>query len=805
MILLRDLRYGVRILARNPPFAVAAVTLIALGIAATTAVFSVIRGVLLTPLPYGDPHRIVLFRADLPGFANQAALNREELFALRDRPDLFESVAVINESEGNLTEPDRMAAVTAVSASDNFLDTLGVAPLLGRPVTNRDIGERWVNAVVISDEAWHRHFNGDPQIVGRRIEVNNLPMTVAGVMPRGFRLYLGSGVPLPTRVDIWYPRGPGYDIDPFRGRVVIARLRAGVTLEAARAAVDAIARNLVAQHPAEYTGGALRLSLAPIDQDVVSTVKPALVAVSGAVAFVLLVACANLANLLLVRASARTRELALRVSIGASRAQVVRQLAVEGLVVGVPGAAAGLLLALWGVDALLLVAPSTLPLREAIEVDGAVAFFAMALSVTTAAAVSLVPALIATKSDIAGMLKDDPVSSRVAGTTRGLLLASQLALSLILLVGAGLMMRAFISMRSVPLGFDPDRVLTMGIALQGGRFGSGTLEEARIKRLAFYQQLAETVRQIPGVERAGVGLPLPLTGMTMNQRFSTGPNEPERQAESFIALAGYLETLRVPIVAGRYFTASDDNRPAVIIDERLAMELWPGQSAIGRQLLLLRSVGPATSVEVVGVVGRVQAQGLRDQDLPQIWMTYATRSYAGLSLVVRAANALALAPIVERTVYALGTGRPVHDVRMLEEYVSDASADTQFALFVLGVFAALAVVLTAVGVYGVVAYATARRTREIAVRLALGADDWRIVGLMLRGSMAWTAAGLAAGVIGALLLTRYLETLLFGVTPEDPATFVGVAALLTLIAMAATLLPGIRAVRTDPMLALRSE
>jgi predicted permease len=391
---------------------------------------------------------------------------------------------------------------------------------------------------------------------------------------------------------------------------------------------------------------------------------------------------------------------------------------------------------------------------------------------------------------------------------RGALVAGQLALSLVLLIGAGLMGRAFVSLRSVPLGFQPDRVLTMSIQLHGQRFNPGTLDQARVMRRGFYQRLTDAVRQIPGVESAGVGLPVPLRGISMVQRYSTGPGESERQAEAVIAFAGYLDTLRVPLVAGRYFTTADDAQPVAVVDRRLAEEVWPGQSAIGRRLALLPPVGltwPPTPVEVIGVVAHAQTQSLRVPGLPQIWVTYASRSSASLDLVVRGANPTSFIPAVKDVVQRLGAGRPVDEVRLLEEYVADASADTRFALFVLGAFAVLAVSLSLIGVYAVVAYATARRTREIAVRLALGADARRIVSLVMRQGAAWIGVGLVAGLVGARLLTGYVSGLLFRVTHHDVVTFACVAAVLTAIALVATAVPALRAVRIDPMLSLKAE
>jgi putative ABC transport system permease protein len=804
MNLLRDLRYAFRGLTRNPTFAAAALTVVALGIGATTAVFSVVRAVLLRPLPYRETERLVLFRADGPGLVRQALMTGPELAAFRSRPDVFESIAVVNESPGNVTAPGEMEAVMAASPSDNFLATLGMRPLLGRMVSRQDIGPEWVTAVDISYDIWQRRWHGDPDVVGRPIEINNIPMTIAGVLPPGFKLHLGPNVPVSPQLDIWFPRGPGYDDGPGRSQTVIARLRPGVTLGAAQSAVDVLMAGVIAAHPAAYHTGAVRVSLSTIDREVGSDVRPALVALTGAVGFVLLVACANLMNLLLARACARTRELGVRTALGASRSRLVTQLATEGLLLGLLGAGLGLIVAQWTIGGLLSLAPATLPHRESIAIDSWVAAFAVGTSVLCSLLFGLVPAWQATRSDVVEMMKQDPASTPRSSTTRGLLVSAQLALSLVLLVGAGLMGRAFISMRSVPLGFDPTGAMTMNVQLQVQRF-NGSREESTLKRLAFYHQLADSVRQIPGVESVGIGRAVPMSADPISMRYAVGPDEPQYPAAGTIALAGFLESLRVPLVAGRSFTVDDDNRALVIVDQQLAAEMWPRASAVGRRLLLGRSAGNGRWVEVVGVAAHVEMNGLRRRGLPEIFVTYGALQYSDLNIVVRAANAMALVPAVEAAVQRLGPGRPVRNIRAIEDYVADASADTRFALFVLGAFALLAVILAAVGVYGVVAYATARRTREIAVRLALGADGRRIVALIMRDGLAWTALGVAAGISGAFVLSRYLTTLLFNVGPHDPLTFAAVALLLCGVTVVASTLPAIRAVRVDPMVALRSE
>lgn len=797
----RDLSFGWRVLRRHPSFACAAIAVMVLGVGASTAVFSVLRGVLIAPLPYGDPARLVLVHADLPGMTRVPILTSLEFAALRARTDVFESVAAGVEAEGNLTAGDDVTAVNAAAVSETFLETLGVPPLMGRAVRRGDTGAQ--RAVNISYEVWMRHFRGDPAIVGRTIEFNASRAIVAGVLPPDFRAYLGPGVLIPTRLDVLIFRSSGYDDDPFRGNVVVARLRRDVSLDAARAAVAALASQLVADHPDRYRTGPLQLTMTPLPDEVVSEARPALLAAAGAVLLVLGAACANLMNLLLVRASARSREIAVRISIGARRRDIVRQLLAEGVVLGVIGAAGGWVLAHWAVDVLLALAPAALPRRETIAVDGGVALFAVVVALACAIGVSLVPAWHATRRQFTTSVKED--AARSGGRLRGMLTAAQVALSVVLLVGAGLMARAFVNMRTMPLGFDPSAATAMHVSLDGQRWGGGTIDEARIRRLGFYERLSAEARAVPGVRQAGVGFPFPLSGIAMSQRVSLGPPAAEVETDAFIAFAGYLETLAVPLLTGRYFTRADHDRPVVIVDERLAALLWPGRPAVGQRLFIVKAVGTSGWADVVGVVAHVQSRGPRDAGPPQIWVTYATRSYGQLNVVVRASDQASAVAGVVNAVQQLGAGRPVREIRALDDYVADASADTRFALFVLGVLAVLAVILTAVGVYGVVSYAMARRARELAVRLALGSSRQRLVREVVRDGAVWTLLGLVAGLAGAGALARQIEALLFRVSPDDVFTFATVGILLALIAVAASIIPALRAARVDPMLVLRGE
>ena len=526
MTLLRELRLAIRSLRRQPSTTWTAIAVMALGIGAVTAVFSVLKGVLLTPLPYPDASRLALLRADLPGYPHQPLLTNIEYYALRSRRDLFDSVAAMVESTANLTAPGEMAPLTAAAISDNFLETLGVTPLLGRSVSSRE-----PRGVMISHGMWLRHFDADPAIVGRQIELNDVRRPVVGVLPASFTLHLGPGVRVPPLVDVFYYRGAGYDDDPFRGNIVIARLRRDLEAATADAAVDTLARSLVATHASRYAAGAVRLSLHTLDREVAREVRPALLAVGGAVAFVLLAACANLTNLLVARVAGRSRELAIRASIGASRLHLARQFIAEALVIGTCGAAAGLVLAHWAVQVLLQLAPATLPRRDEIVLDASVAAFAVAASLMAALAVNMVPLVHAIRMDVAARLKQDALTWHNARLTRGLLVAGQLALSLVLLAGFALVARAFVNLRAVPLGFEPDRAATMQISLHSQRFNVGTLDQARLARLQFYQHLREAVRGISGVEQFGAGFPSPMSNASMVQPFLVAPGTTERNAD----------------------------------------------------------------------------------------------------------------------------------------------------------------------------------------------------------------------------------------------------------------------------------
>jgi putative ABC transport system permease protein len=800
--LARDLRFAIRLLVRNRGFAIAALTVVALGIGATTAVFTVVRAVLLRPLPYANPDTLVAVRVDSSRGVQQTQLNGLEWRAVANRTDLFDGVATYAGVDGNVTGVDDMELLSAASVTENFFDILGVRPIIGRTLNlKQDWSERRISGVMISYELWQRRWRGDRGIVGRHAEFNNIDTTIVGVTPPGLSVQFGPGSPIQRHVDLWFPMAFDDRVPTIPNWPLIARLAPGVTLARAQSELTAVAREVVAAHPGDYKTGTTTMSVVRLQDDVVRDARPALLALTGAVVFVLLVACANLTNLLLTRACARTRELAVRTAVGASRGQIVRQLATESLVLAVLGGALGALFATWGVRALMLFAPRSMPNRESVAVNAGVVFFAMALSLLSALVFGLVPAWQVTRTDLATSLKFDPAArSRV---TRGLLVSSQLALSLVLLVGAGLMARTFVSLSRASLGYQPERILTLRSQLAFGNFRG--LEGIQ----AFYLRGIATLDALPGVECASAIGPPMLGDVVVYRRIALDGEQPEIAATTWTVLPDFFQTMGIALREGREFRSDDKTTPErtpIIIDRDLARRLFPDQSAVGRFVLLSPHATSEQPAEIVGVVDHVRMVDVRADGLPQIWVTWLHRPIVNMAFMARAhGDPRAIGNDVQKTVQALRPGRPTHPPETLQAIVDGQRSDTRFAVLVLGAFAILALVLTAVGVYGVVAYATARRTQEIAVRRAIGASAGHIVALVVGEGLGWTALGVVAGVLGARLLARALGSLLYGVSATDPAIFVAMTAGLAAIALAASAIPAIRAARVDPMLALRTD
>lgn len=796
---MRDVRYGLRVLGRSPAYSLVVILTVALGIGANAATFSVMHAVLWRSLPYPDPDAIVVIEADTRALPS-AYSPSGPVFDVRGQTQLITSIAQAEGRDASLEIDGVMEHVTAARVTDDCLPLLGATPLAGRTLlTSLDADGITLKGVVISHELWQRRFNGDPQVIGRPLIVNNMDVQVVGVLPFGFRLVLPAANHAEERVDLFLPRefSPGL-LD--RGLPSLGRLAQGATVASAQAELDALAARFVASHPGAYPRG-LRLTVRPLSEAVSRDVKPALMALGGAVAFVLLIACVNVANLLLARAKTRERELAVRRALGATRLRLVRQLLAENLVLAWLGGACGLLLAWIGIGLLDWLRPGHLPRRSEISLDGVVILWTAGLTLVSALMFGLLPAWAFTR-DAGGQ----PLHSGRAGSLqlrrrqlhRGLVVA-EVALSIVPLVAAGLMLRTFVKLLDTPIGFEPAHVVTARISLNLRDFS--TVDS----RSAFYQHAIERVRELPGVEAVSVGGPLPLAPVQTSQRFWRAD---DRGGTAAIGLQqsimpGYFGTLGIPLRAGRDISDDDirHRRRVAVVDERLAALLWNG-NAIGQKL----GIGEARQpLEVVGVAGPIRAREIRDGGTSTVYVPSHVYEIEQ-TLVVRTSVPLStIGPAIKRAVEGLRPGRPVFDIRPLPDVVAASIDTTRFTMLVLSGFAIASLVLAAVGLYGTLAYLTSQRTQEFGVRLALGASAAGILRLVIGEGVLLAAFGAALGLAGAVAVTRALRGLLYGVTPLDALTIVGVVALLGAVALVAIGWPAWRASRVDPASVLRAE
>jgi putative ABC transport system permease protein len=802
--MIQDLRYGVRMLLKNPSFTLVAIITLALGIGANTAIFSVANGVLLKSLPFKDPERLALIRLDWRGVQGRPRIASAEVLDFRQQTRLFAGFDVIAASNLSLTG-EEMEKVPSATIGEGLLPLLGVRPFLGRNFSEKQVGGQ---VVMISHELWQRRYGGDQQIVGRKIEVNNFTATVIGVMPQGFKLYLGPGTDLPEQIDLYYP-GAFNDNSLGTGRdghslTTVARLKPGVTFAQAQSELDTIAAEMVRQYPQVYTGGNVRFHLMPLHKDLVQKAKPAILALLGAVGFVLLIACANVANLILARTDARAKELAVRRALGAGRRRIIRQLVTENLLLALLGGGAGLLAASWGVRALSLLWPANLPRRESIGIDSTVLAATLVISLLVGLGLGLILAWQATKADVnAGLKEGGRQSSRGRGRLRHGLVIAEVALSLVLLLGAGLMVRTFIKLNRLDWGFNPDNLLTLQVNLRPRSF------QDTGRRWQFYQQALEKVRALPGVTAVSGVSPLPLSGSGAIEQYALD----ESAATSFpvsshTVLPDYFSTLGIRLLAGRAFTPleMEQKLPLIVVDAKLARQLWPNETPIGKKLLRRPRTQQQHWVEVIGMVEHIKASGFREDGRPQLYVPYTTTGFFDLSLVVRTqTEPFALGAAIKKEIEQLGTERPVHSLRLMNDYIAGQLAETRFALGLIGLLAALALLLCLVGLYSVIAYAVSQRTHEIGIRMALGAQASDVLRLVLRQGMALVVVGVLMGLVGALLLTRALSNWLYEVSATDPVTFAGMALLLGGVALLACYLPARRATRINPVEALRHE
>ena len=811
-MLRQDLAYALRTFRRWPAFTAVAVLTLGLGIGANTAIFSVVDGVLLRPLPFPAADRLLLV------WERNEDLRLPYMYASPPNLADWDQGATTFEAIGGYTtrdftarlggEPERMAGARITA---NLFSLVGVTPLVGRGFTADEDRPNGPRVLLLGYDLWQRRFGGRPGVVGKTVVVNDLPHEIVGVMPRDFRfpppIVLESSLTEPP-AGFWVPLA--YDLaDGQRGAhhiTALGRLAPGATAEQAENEMRGIAARLARAYP--DTNAGWDVTLVPLVEGVVRNVRPALLVLLGAVGFVLLQASVNVANLLMTRAVSRQREMAIRASLGAGRGRLVRQLLTENLLVALAGGAVGLLVAAWGVRTLVALAPPGLPRLDEVGLNPRVLLFTLVVSAAAGLLFGLVPALQVRPARLSEWLRDRDSSGerRQSRLFRHALVVVEVAVALVLLVGAGLLVRSFEALRRVDPGFAPARVLTLRAAMPQGSFGEPE------RRVAFVTDAIDRLRAVPAVESVGVTSEVPLVhdrqGTSLWREGEAPPTGPgDRVVNWTIVGPAYFATMGIPIIEGRDFSASDrtDSAPVILVDEAVARSWFSGENPIGQRVFFGANSG--TAREIVGVVGRERHEGLASDPNPGVYLPYLQwPSSFEVSFVVRTATTAAGAAAAARAaIRAAGASVPINGVQTLDQVLADATAEPRFSALLVGVFALAALALAALGIYGVMSYTVSRRTREIGVRMALGARPAEIQRLVVGQAMALAAAGMALGAAGAVALGRTLASLLFQVTPADPTTFAVALVTLAAVALAACYLPARRATRVDPMVALRAE
>lgn len=803
---LQDLRYGARMLRRSKGFTAVAIIALALGIGGNTAIFSVVNAVLLRPLPYPEPDRIMRVFSSAPERGlTQTNTSLREVAAITEQNKVFEQVGAYTVDTANLTGIDEPLQLTVTRMTAGVLDVLRVVPAAGRNFLPEEDKAGGPQVVILSHNLWRRQFGGSPNVVGKSINIDTVSFTVVGVMPEGFNFPGGQ-------IDAWVPRvfEPSFlsrdAVERGAGYLnVIARLKPGVTRQQAQADVDTIAAH-------NDGGGQLNLAFGllviPLTEVVTTGVRQTLYILLGAVGLVLLIACANVANLLLAKAAGRHKEIAVRAALGAGRARLIRQFLTESVLLALMAAALGVALASWGVELIVSAATGNIPRATEISVDLRVLGFTLVIAVVTGVIFGLAPALQASKADLNDALKD---ASRGAGggsrraRIRSTLVVIEVAMSIVLLIGAGLLMRSFVRLQGVDAGFNPENLLVANINLPTSRY----TEPAQ--RAAFYRRLNDELASLPGVVSVGAAQTLPLSGGGARTPIAIDgravPPLPERPIVSIeIVSPDYFRTLGIPLLQGRFFTEQDsESAPVtVIINQSFARKFFPDENPIGRRVLM---GGVQTQArEIVGMVGDVRQIGLDTSPAEGFYLSSYQRPQLAMSVAVRTEGApLSLSSAVRSRVLAIDRDQPIASLQTMDERVSESISNQRFTLLLLGLFAGVALVLAAIGIYSVMAYTVTQRTGEIGLRMALGAQTRDVLKLVVAQGMSMALIGVAAGLGSAFALTRVMRSLLFSVSATDPMTFIVIPTVLIGVALAACLVPARRAVNVDPMVALRYE
>jgi len=804
----QDLRYALRTLAKNPAFTSIAIVAIALGIGANTVIFSAVNAVLLRPLPFKNPEQLVMVweNATHLGFPKNTP-SPPNFIDWQRQNTVFTGMAAMSERSFNLTgvgEPDRLDG-RRVSA--NLFDLLGVPALLGRTFVPDD-DRPGTHVVLLSYSLWQRRFGSDSNVIGRAITLNGESYNVIGVMPRSVHLPAYGN----WNDKVWVPIAFTNEETTERGNHfldVIARIKPGITLKQAQAEMETIAARLAKEYPRYNTR--IGATVTPLHEEVVGDIKPALLILLGAVGFVLLIACANVANLLLARAAVREKEIALRLALGASRSRLTRQFLTESVLLALLGGGFGLLLALAGIRVLKTFIPVTISQTQTISIDGKVLVFTALLALLTGIVFGLAPAMHASHSNLNDSLKEggrDSAIGKKGNRLRDLLVVGEIAVSFILLIGAGLLINSFLHLRNLDPGFRADHLLTMKVDLSELRYPDGE------RRSVFFDEVLFRIRALPGVQSVAVAGNLPFTynGDSMSIAVEGIPDPPPGQWPDVIYRAigpGYFSTMGIPMIRGRDFTDQDkaDSKNVVVISEKTAQHYWPGKDPIGKRLKPGATTSDVPWREVIGVVKDVRQNDFIAQPKMQMYFTYRQlKDLAANALIVRTSvEPMSLATSTRDAIWAVDKDQPVANVDTMDHIVSEAIARQRFSMLLLGIFAALALILAAVGIYGVMSYSVAQRIHEIGIRMALGARRTDVLKMIVNQGLKLVSIGMMLGLAAAFLLTRVLQSLLFGISATDPVTFFGISLVLLAVAILASYLPALRATKVDPIIALRAQ
>ena len=799
--LFRDIRYGARSLTKRPGFTLIALIALALGIGANTAIFSLVNAVLLQPLPFAEPDSLVWVWGNIRNAGNRASVSPPDFLDYRQQNTTFEEFAAAFGGPVPLNftgsgEPERL---TAAGVTGNYFTALGAQPQLGRTflLENEKPGNDQV--AVLSHGLWQKRFGGDPNILNKTVVLDGRNFAIIGVMPQGFNF--------PQAAELWVPINfeiaDGMKVRKAHFLRPIGKLKAGVTLAQAQADLDVVAKRLEEQYPDSNLGWSLRL--VSLREQLIGNTRPTLFILFGAVGFVLLIACANVANLLLVRAAGRQKEIALRTALGAGRFRIVRQMITESVLLALIGGALGTILAVWGIELLVKLSEGNSPPTAQIRIDATVLAFTLLTSVCTGVLFGLAPALRTMNLNLIESLKEGGRSGADGGhrnRTRNVLVVLESAVAVVLLIGAGLLVRSLIQLQNVSPGFDPHNVLTLRVDLPREKYATG--EQAA----NFFSQLEGRINGLPGVEHVGMISELPLSGQANDMPYTVEGRPPLPSDQAFDddfrrVNTQYFKAMRIPLMRGRNFTEQEVREGArlVIISDLLARRVFPAEEPIGKRLVMALGNVP---FEIIGIVGDIRHRALESTPIPSMYMP--TNQAPWMNVVVRTqGDPASLAGAVRNEVRALDPDQPVAMVRTMDEWMETSVAGPRYRTALLALFALVALVLASTGIYGVMSYSVSQRTHEIGVRMALGARRADVLKLVVRQGMTLVVIGVGLGLVGAIALTRVMSTLLFGVTAKDPLTFAAVGALLMLVAFFACYMPARRATKVDPLVALRYE